>query len=523
MKKFLSVAMALCIVISSLFTGIYAMAEEQPTIKAAIETKMLGAAKYLLTEDVTFTEANAGDFITYIKSGADMSAYKESFVNSVKKNLDDNNGKIVITENQYDENQNITGTVSYESPAVYGGVIIALNALGYNPASFQGYNIASSYAMLDLSKNSDNIYHYYLAIEGAKLINNNDIAKTLCDYLVKNYYTMDKGVNYWGFSADNTAMFIIALAPYYNEYKAVVDNAVTVLETYKTNGGYFHMHPEAGSTEAVTANCNSTAYVLAAYSALGNIEKAKAVYDDLCKFESKNAGVFTYEGEENKYATKDALFALGKFNEIITPCYDGHKFPADGYKCINCEYTIPKVKGVYAKSYSTKAIRIAWDKVEDADSYIIYKYNDSAKKYEYIAQAPADATNYKVSNLKNGTIYKFRVSAVKDNKIGPRSDYMKATTRPYQGSIKSVTSPSRKKIYVKLNAKNCTGYQIQWSTSKNFTSNYKTVTFGASSKTKTIKTAQSRKKYYVRARAYSKVNGVKIYGKWSSVKSVTTK
>ena len=40
---------------------------------------------------------------------------------------------------------------------------------------------------------------------------------------------------------------------------------------------------------------------------------------------------------------------------------------------------------------------------------------------------------------------------------------------------------------------------------------------------KTIKTAQSKKKYYVRVRAYTKAGGEKAYGAWSSVKAVYVK
>lgn len=75
------------------------------------------------------------------------------------------------------------------------------------------------------------------------------------------------------------------------------------------------------------------------------------------------------------------------------------------------------------------------------------------------------------------------------------------------------------------------GYQIQYSTSKKFTKKKtQSVTIKnnkAKNPSKTIKKLKSKKKYYVRVRTYKtvKVNGksVKVYSKWSSVKSVKTK
>lgn len=42
-------------------------------------------------------------------------------------------------------------------------------------------------------------------------------------------------------------------------------------------------------------------------------------------------------------------------------------------------------------------------------------------------------------------------------------------------------------------------------------------------KKKTVKNLKKNKKYYVCVRAYKFVNGKKVYGKWSKVKSVKTK
>ncbi|MCD7796290.1 MAG: hypothetical protein LUG95_01305 [Clostridiales bacterium] len=64
-----------------------------------------------------------------------------------------------------------------------------------------------------------------------------------------------------------------------------------------------------------------------------------------------------------------------------------------------------------------------------------------------------------------------------------------------------------------------TGYQVMWSTTKNFKSNFLSVKVkGASQKKKTLTTAQSNKNYYVRVRAYKTKNGKTTYYSWSKTK-----
>ncbi|MGN1421324.1 MAG: GH25 family lysozyme [Eubacterium sp.] len=181
------------------------------------------------------------------------------------------------------------------------------------------------------------------------------------------------------------------------------------------------------------------------------------------------------------------------------------------------------VTGLKVKSRSTSSIRITWNKLAVCDLYVIYIYNDRSKQYEEIARILPTSNNYKIEGLKAGTVYKFRVSAIKDGKEGKKSNYVKTAASPKKASVKSAKSSSKKKITVKWKNIECSGYQVQWSTKKNFSSNYKTVNVDKKNLSKTIKTAQSKKRYYVRVRAYTKAGGQKIYGAWSSVKSVYVK
>lgn len=71
---------------------------------------------------------------------------------------------------------------------------------------------------------------------------------------------------------------------------------------------------------------------------------------------------------------------------------------------------------------------------------------------------------------------------------------------------------------------NVSGYQIQVATDKKLKKNKKTITVAKKNASKkTIKKLKAKKKYFVRVRAYKIVDGKKVYGKWSKIKSIKTK
>lgn len=82
-----------------------------------------------------------------------------------------------------------------------------------------------------------------------------------------------------------------------------------------------------------------------------------------------------------------------------------------------------------------------------------------------------------------------------------------------------------KSFTVKWKKKSCTGYQVQYSTSKKFTKKgTKVLKVNKAKTTKaTVKKLKGKKKYYVRVRTYKTVKKKKYYSKWSANYSVTTK
>ncbi|MDO5145602.1 MAG: fibronectin type III domain-containing protein [Eubacteriales bacterium] len=71
--------------------------------------------------------------------------------------------------------------------------------------------------------------------------------------------------------------------------------------------------------------------------------------------------------------------------------------------------------------------------------------------------------------------------------------------------------------------KQVTGYILQFSPKKNFSSSVKKVTLKKRKTNKLVKGLRSKKRYYVRVRTYKNVNGIKYYSKWSNKMSIKTR
>lgn len=186
---------------------------------------------------------------------------------------------------------------------------------------------------------------------------------------------------------------------------------------------------------------------------------------------------------------------------------------------------IPTVKGL-AHNYSANTITLKWKADSNITGYEIFTYD--TKKKTYVKAGTTTKTSYKLKNLKSGTTYKFKVRAyivVNDVKYySDLSPEYTAATKPAQVTLKSVKSAKTKTATVSWNkVSGASGYTVVYSTSKKFKKS-KTVTVKKGSTVKAIiKKLSKGKKYYFKVRAYKTVNGKKIYGAYSSVKSVKVK
>ena len=90
--------------------------------------------------------------------------------------------------------------------------------------------------------------------------------------------------------------------------------------------------------------------------------------------------------------------------------------------------------------------------------------------------------------------------------------------KPAQGKILSLTNKKGRKIQIKIKKQsNVNGYQIAYGTKKSIKKAKKKLT---TKQTVTLKKMKKNCTYYIAVRAYKKVNGKKIFGEWSKMKSV---
>lgn len=184
--------------------------------------------------------------------------------------------------------------------------------------------------------------------------------------------------------------------------------------------------------------------------------------------------------------------------------------------------TAKKVTDVKLIAKTNTTLTFSWASQNYAEYYNIYKYDSKKGKYVKVGTTAGNVNTFKVRGLPEGSYFRFKITAVVGGNEGARSEPYKVVTTPRKVQTKLAKSTKKRKITFKWKKTTGTGYQYQWSTSKNFKKNYLTKT---TKKTNvTISTSKSRKTYYVRVRAYkTHSNGKKYYGKWSTVKKVKVK
>ncbi len=187
----------------------------------------------------------------------------------------------------------------------------------------------------------------------------------------------------------------------------------------------------------------------------------------------------------------------------------------------------------------TKKITISTKKIDNKITASNFTKTYANKNQSFLIGAK-QAGNAKLtysSNNKDVTVNSSGKVTIKKGFIGKAtititanatSGYNKATKKitvtvnPPAIKISKISNSSSKTMKVTY-AKNTvvTGYQIQYSTDKNFKKDVKTTTVKKNSTTSTtISKLTKGKTYYVRVRTYKTVSGTNFYSNWSPVKNV---
>lgn len=201
----------------------------------------------------------------------------------------------------------------FESVSECAKVVIALNAIGYDPTNINGVDITQQ---LNETSDPDSVWEYAYALIALDSKQYNFSARDV--YLNKLVTAqLDSGAWGWNETAadiDTTGMVLAALAPYYNSnssVKAAVDKSLNYLSASQMPDGAF--------ASGMNENANSTAMVVLALSELGIdagtdlrfIKNGISVVDALCSFAVQGGGFGWLDNVEvNDFATYQAYYAL---------------------------------------------------------------------------------------------------------------------------------------------------------------------------------------------------------------------
>ena len=153
--------------------------------------------------------------------------------------------------------------------------------------------------------------------------------------------------------------------------------------------------------------------------------------------------------------------------------------------------------------------------------FMLKQYNSKTEKWEEVESKYSKTNSARFTGLTAGRAYRVYVRIYKkvDSKsyIGSWSSALKTATTPAKPVISSAVKTGEKKMKVTWKAvAAATGYEIQYSTSSDFSSNTKTVKVKGRTTTSTSISLGTTKNYYVRVRAYKTYNDVTYRGSWSS-------
>ncbi|MBE6785408.1 MAG: hypothetical protein E7538_04105 [Ruminococcaceae bacterium] len=168
---------------------------------------------------------------------------------------------------------------------------------------------------------------------------------------------------------------------------------------------------------------------------------------------------------------------------------------------------------------ATKAsVTLKWSKVTGADGYRVQKYNSGAKKYETVKTVTANSV--KLTGLKSGTTYKFRVRAYKkdgDTIYGAYSSVKEITTKL---SAPSKITSKGGSTSVKLTwskSRGADGYRIYYKSGDS----WKTLVKSVKGTTYTLKDLPKAKKRTYAVRAYKKTNDGTMWSDYKQFSAAT--
>lgn len=331
-------------------------------------------------------------------------------------------------------------------------------------------------------------------------------------------------------------------------YYAVAIDVLTILGRDVTNFGGYNVK-QAFETFAQTNKTVSNPYfyrcIVEACKAIGNDELAKTLIDQMSKNYTVGSG-FDYWGvscdNTAMYASSIASYKAqyqANFNDAVN-VVSKYKKAKKGYYSDD-KYTTSE--NADSTAYAMMAYSVADDFDKAYEAYQLLKNFESKNNGVFMAAdwktgilgenklATADALRA-LSYFDKACDQKIKDLSNSDS-TKPTEPKPAPTTKPETAKPQS-TKPAKTKVQkISTGKKSITAqwkkvagvsaYQVQIATNKKFSKNKKTFKVSKKSTKVKIKKLKAKKVYYLRVRSYKKVNGKKVYSKWSTVRKVKTK
>lgn len=191
--------------------------------------------------------------------------------------------------------------------------------------------------------------------------------------------------------------------------------------------------------------------------------------------------------------------------------------------------TLPaQVTNVRVDKQTGKTVFLAWDSVNGADGYRIYRYNSDSDSYEELDTVGADRTSYEVTGLASACEYRFKIRASKTMNAntywGEYSEKVVAVTKPDKVAELSARTLGASEIELTWKkSSHVTGYQIYRLDGQ--TGKYVKIATVEESMPASYTDCKlsAATEYSYKVRAYKKFEGTSYYGSFSNVKSQVTK
>lgn len=394
-----------------------------------------------------------------------------------------------------------------------------LGAMNYLKASTP-QTVANSYEVHKFAQAGGDVSEYLTALEGNLKANNGKIM-----------------ARQQGETADSENLV----------YYAVAIDVLTILGKDVTNFGGYNVK-QAFETFAQTNKNVSNPYfyrcIVEACKAIGNDELAKTLIDQMSKSYTVGSG-FDYWGvscdNTAMYASSIASYKAqyqANFNDAVNVVSKYKK--AKGYYSDD-KYTTSE--NADSTAYAMMAYSVAGEFDKAYEAYQLLKNFESKNNGVFMAAdwktgilgenklATADALRA-LSYFDKACDQKIKDLSNSDS-TKPTEPKPAPTTKPETAKPQSTTPAKTKVQKISAGKKSITAqwkkvagvsaYQVQIATNKKFSKNKKTFKVSKKSTKVKIKKLKAKKVYYVRVRSYKKVNGKKVYSKWSTVRKVKTK